>query len=75
MAEKWKKITGIVVTVFVIGLIGYDAFVISTAGKEASVSWVLIEYSYNYPIGVFVLGIVFGHLFWRMKDPRRGGKK
>lgn len=53
----------------------YDSVIISLSGKEASVSWSLIQLSYQYPMIVFCLGFVCGHLFWRMKDPKAEGLK
>ena len=73
--KEAKAITAYFIILTVVTWIAYDAWVIMSKGKEASISWVMIEYSYEYPIGVFLLGLLFGHLFWRMKDPRKGNKK
>jgi hypothetical protein len=32
------------------------------------VSFIMIEWSYKLPICPFLMGIVVGHLFWRMGD-------
>jgi hypothetical protein len=62
----------VVTSYFILGVIfliaGYDTFAISTAGFETSISHVMIEWSYKYPIFTFLMGVVMGHLFWRMSD-------
>lgn len=73
--NKWRNLTGylLMASVFIIAI--YDVFIIQKGGKEASISQVLIDYSYQYPIGVFALGVVCGHLFWRMPDKYKIDKK
>lgn len=68
---SWRSITGLVVVTTIIALLAYDAFVIVTAGKNASISQVVIDYSYEYPIGVLLVGITLGHLFWRMPERKK----
>ncbi len=68
---NWRTITTWVVIVAVIGILGYDGFVIFTAGKEASVSQVIIDMSYEYPSVTFITGFTMGHLFWRMGDRKK----
>ena len=46
----------------------YDVWVISVGGNHASISQTMMEWSYNYPLFPFIVGVVIGHLFWRMKD-------
>lgn len=57
----------IIVVLVAIGV--YDVFVISASGKQDSISWVIIEWSHEYPSFVFMIGFAMGHLFWRMKTP------
>lgn len=64
----WRKITTYVITGSAAAFIGYDALVISEAGTEASISMILIEWSYKYPLMTFAAGILGGHLFWRVRD-------
>jgi hypothetical protein len=72
--NKWKSITGIVmfgILALVVAVLVYDAVAISKGGTEASISSIIINMSYTMPfathIGVFFCGVLFGHLFWRMK--------
>ena len=58
----------ILVTVIVIAV--WDVYVISTGGFETSISHTMIEWSYKYPIFTFLMGVVTGHLFWRMGDSK-----
>jgi hypothetical protein len=66
-----KKLTTIVVGAFILGLIGYDVFAFTSGGTEATVSWVIYEWSYKYPAFTFGMGFVMGHLFWQMKAAKK----
>lgn len=63
--KKWTQI-------FVGGLIAvitiYDVFALIKGGTEASISYLLITWSYKYPMLPFTMGVLCGHLFWRMRD-------
>ena len=48
----------------------YDVYAIVTGGTENSISHLLIVSSYKYPILPFLIGVVCGHLFWRLSDTR-----
>jgi hypothetical protein len=62
---------------FIVGIIAliaaFDVFVYSKGGTEATISYVIMTWSYQHPITVFVAGVVCGHLYWRIRDV--GGKK
>ena len=58
--------TMIFIAVSVAAWIGYDVYIIMEAGKDASISQVIINYFYAYPIGGVAFGIVIGHLAWQM---------
>lgn len=64
---NWKKITTVSISILLVVVLVYDAFVISVGGTEASISSIIIEFSYKMPIFTFLAGVVCGHLFWRMK--------
>lgn len=52
----------------------FDAYVIIEGGPESSISHVLIELSYKYPVITFMMGFIMGHLFWRTLDNQRTRK-
>lgn len=64
-----KKYTVWFIAAVVILSIGYDFWIIETSGKQDSISWTIIKWSYEYPIITFATGFLCGHLFWRMKLP------
>jgi hypothetical protein len=66
-----KKLTTYVILAIIALIAIYDVFIIATEGKEVSISWVMIEWSYKYPSFSFLMGFTMGHLFWRMKDPTK----
>jgi hypothetical protein len=71
MTERWRKYTLIfvVATIVLIGI--YDVLAISQGGTEASISHLLIEWSYNHPVFTFIMGFAMGHLFWRIRSTKR----
>ena len=76
MAEmsKQKKTSYIVTIGWMLGSIvligGYDIYAFVSGGTDATISNVIIEWSYAYPIFTFSLGFLFGllagHLFWQL---------
>ena len=65
--KKWTQIfVGALVAVIAV----YDVFAIIKGGTEASVSFLLITWSYKFPMLPFSIGVICGHLFWRMRDTK-----
>ena len=64
---NYKKLTKIFVLATIAIIIGFDVFVWVKGGTEATVSWTVFEWSYDYPILPFFMGFVMGHFFWQMK--------
>jgi L-lactate permease len=71
-----KKITAIFtisLIVFVtVAITVFDIWAISKGGTEASISHLIFEWSYKYPmlnhLAGLIEGILIGHLFWRIRD-------
>jgi predicted tellurium resistance membrane protein TerC len=63
-----KQITLIVLGAAFVFLIGYDMFAIGKGGTEASISSMIINFSYKMPMFTFGFGFICGHLFWRMRS-------
>jgi hypothetical protein len=63
-----KKVTTIVILATLIILVGYDVYAIAVGGTEASISSMVIMFSYKMPMATFLAGFVCGHLFWRMRS-------
>ena len=62
--------TMIIIALVIVGLIAYDAYTIIYDGIDTSVSQVIINWTYEYPIFTFSMGILFGHLMWQMKKKK-----
>jgi hypothetical protein len=62
-----RKLTIIFIVSIIFAAIGYDIYAISRDGTEASISHIIIEWSYKYPIFTFLFGLLCGHLFWRVR--------
>lgn len=63
-----KTFVFIVATLVAIGI--WDVYAIVGGGKEASISHMIIELSYEYPSFTFLIGFAMGHLFWRMRETK-----
>lgn len=67
---NYRKITGWFVVGLVVLIAGFDVFVYQGGGTEATISHVLMTWSYQHPAFTFAMGFICGHLFWRIKkDP------
>ena len=67
---NWKKWTAIFVLSVVVLIIIYDIIAIMGGGTEASISHMLLIWSYKYPAFTFAMGFVCGHIFWRTLDTK-----
>jgi hypothetical protein len=54
----------------VVLIIGWDAYTILSNGVETSISQVMIDWAYDYPVFPFSMGFVCGHLFWVISSSR-----
>jgi hypothetical protein len=54
----------------VVLIIGWDAYTILSNGVETSISQVMIDWAYDYPVFSFSMGFVMGHLFWKISQPK-----
>lgn len=72
LQSKTAKFVIISSAILIVAWIVYDVWVISQGGTEASISFMVYEWSYKYPIftwGVgFSNGLLVGHFFWRIRD-------
>lgn len=69
--NKWRTYTVYFIGFIILAIAVYDVLAISQGGTEASISHVMIEWSYNHPVFTFVFGFVSGHLFWRTLDTKK----
>jgi hypothetical protein len=63
----YKKLTMLVIGGAVVLLGGYDVWVLTTSGLEASISYTIWTRAKEYPVSSFAMGFLMGHLFWQMK--------
>jgi hypothetical protein len=67
-----KKVTFIGIPLIIVLILIYDVIAIVNGGTEASISSLIIKASYEMPFMTFMIGnfigILEGHLFWRMKS-------
>lgn len=72
MKKATKIVTFIVIPLMLLGVLIYDVIAIANGGTEASISSLIIKWSYKMPFATFMTGlfngILIGHLFWRMKS-------
>jgi len=67
---KWKKGTMIFIGVLIVAITAWDVFVLVDGGTESSISHVMIAWAYRFPIFPFLMGVLCGHLFWRMPQTK-----
>jgi len=71
---KWQKATMAFIGILILAITAWDVFVLVDGGTESSISYVMIQWAYKYPLFPFCMGVLVGHLFWRMKNVK-GTKK
>ena len=64
--KKYQAITRWFIFASVIIVLGFDLWVMFMGGTGTTISHELINWPYKYPIMGVLVGIVLGHLFWRM---------
>lgn len=73
--SKTVLFTVISTAIFALSLIVYDVWAINQGGTEASISFMIYEWSYKYPLFTFscglVIGVLIGHFFWRIRDTEK----
>lgn len=76
--KKTTKLVTLSIVVIFIFILIYDAIAIYYGGTEASISSLIITSSYQMPFMTFscglVIGVLIGHLFWRMKGNKDTAK-
>lgn len=60
-----SRLTKILVVFTAVALVLYDVYAVVAGGKEATISWIVLQWSKVYPIIPFALGVVIGHMFWK----------
>lgn len=68
---NWRKYTVYFIGFMILSIAIYDVVAISQGGTEASISHVMIEWSYKHPVFTFMFGFVSGHLFWRVRQTKK----
>ena len=69
-----KKMTVLFVMIIIVAIAVYDAIAITKGGTEASISHLLITWSYEFPAFTFAMGFTMGHLFWKIRDVKKEKK-
>lgn len=73
MRQTTRIVTFLIIPLLIGAILVYDVFaMINGDGSEASISSLIIKTSYDYPFFTFMIGfsigVLVGHLFWRMKS-------
>ena len=73
--SKTTIFTMVSLAILAIAWIVYDVYAIQIGGTEASISYMMYQLSYKYPIFTFACGffpgVLIGHFFWRIRDTER----
>jgi len=66
-----RKHTVIFVMFTIVSIALYDVYAINQGGTEASISHLLITWSYEFPAFTFLMGFTMGHLFWKIRAVKK----
>jgi hypothetical protein len=66
-----KKYTFAFIIGTILSIAVFDFVIIAKGGTEASISHMLITWSYDFPAFTFLFGFVAGHLFWRLRTDKK----
>ena len=69
-----KKLTVYFIFVTILVIVGYDLYAVYTGGTEATISYVIMTWSYSFPSFSFAMGFLMGHLFWRIRPVKKDGE-
>jgi len=58
------------IIVVVVAIFAYDAYTIISHGVDTSISQVLIDWAYEFPVTSFLMGFVMGHLYWKISEKK-----
>ena len=59
-----REVTQVVIVLAVVGLGLFDVIIGLLAGREATISCVLLDACQQHPIVAFALGVLCGHCLW-----------
>ena len=64
------KVTGLVIVTAILFLGLYDVYAFMEGGTTATISHVIMSWSYDHPAFTFFMGFLMGHFFWRIRVPK-----
>ena len=72
MKNITKIVTFYIIPLLIVLVLVYDFIAIKYGGTEASISSLIISFSYKMPMFTFLVGFgggfLCGHLFWRLRS-------
>lgn len=67
-----KKITKLIVLLFIALILIYDVYAYIKGGQVATISYLIItDWSKNYSAFTFAIGFLMGHLFWPLAERKK----
>ena len=66
----WRDATKFIIICSALVLIIYDLVAYNQSGGAATISYVMLSWSKDYPILPFMFGVLCGHLFVPLKDTK-----
>ena len=59
-----RQLTGVLLIITTVAVIAYDVAIYFVAGGDATISDIVLEYSWRHPVLPFAIGVLCGHLLW-----------
>ena len=67
--QRFQLITTGIIIATIVGLVTYDIFTVSYAGRDTSISRIVIGFLWDHPAVAFAGGALCGHLTWSTDLP------
>ena len=68
---KARTITSISILTIIVGLLGLEGWLLSNNEKNDTISEVVQDTIFKWPVIGFLLGLLCGHFVWPIKRPER----
>ncbi len=66
-----KNLAAIFIISIIVLIAVFDVYLIVGGGTEASISYTMIKWSYEYPAFTFLFGFTCGHVFWKIREVKK----
>jgi len=66
---KLKNLTKVFLVGIMLIILFFDLWLVIFGGVESTISYIIYQWSFSYPLFTFLFGVICGHLFGQIKEP------